>query len=222
MMQMLEAAGLPLLTDAKRPADPDNPRGFYEFEPVKRLATDASFLPRAVGRAVKVVAPLLPALPRSYDYRIVFVERPLAEVLASQHAMLVRLGADSSVMAEQAMAKAFERSLHRVKQWIAAEAGVRACFVSHAEMVESPERSARSVLRFLASDATSQDLFGHDLADAAGNTSIEMAVEVGSERIEDVDHAVERRRRLREDRTVERMASVSEQALYRQRGSDAT
>ena len=37
MMQILERAGIPLLTDGVRSADLDNPRGYHEFEPVKRL-----------------------------------------------------------------------------------------------------------------------------------------------------------------------------------------
>ena len=56
-MQMLEAAGVPILADDVRAPDEDNPKGYYELEAVKRLTEDASFLDEAVGRAVKVVAP---------------------------------------------------------------------------------------------------------------------------------------------------------------------
>ena len=35
MMQMLSAGGLPALTDDLREADESNPRGYFEFEPVK-------------------------------------------------------------------------------------------------------------------------------------------------------------------------------------------
>ena len=37
MMQMLAAGGLPALTDGERAADDSNPRGYFEYEPVKRL-----------------------------------------------------------------------------------------------------------------------------------------------------------------------------------------
>jgi hypothetical protein len=87
MMQMLEAAGLEIASDALRAADADNPRGYYELEAVKRIRDDDSFLGECVGRVVKIVAPLLPSLPEEYDYRIVFMERDLAEVLASQREM---------------------------------------------------------------------------------------------------------------------------------------
>ena len=36
MMKMLEAGGLPALTDNIRTADADNPKGYYEFERVKQ------------------------------------------------------------------------------------------------------------------------------------------------------------------------------------------
>ena len=62
-MQMLETAGVPLLADDLRSPDPDNPRGYYELAAVKGLAEDASFLDEAVGRGVKVVAPLVAKLP---------------------------------------------------------------------------------------------------------------------------------------------------------------
>ena len=44
MMQMLEAGGIPPLTDNLRAPDENNPRGYFEFEPVKRLRADQSWL----------------------------------------------------------------------------------------------------------------------------------------------------------------------------------
>src|SRR5437763_895686 len=94
MMQMLQAGGLLPLTDGLRPADESNPRGYFEYEPVKRLRTDRSWLPQARGHAVKVIHLLLRELPLdgSLAYRIVFMRRPIEEVLASQHALLQRAG----------------------------------------------------------------------------------------------------------------------------------
>ena len=59
MMQMLAAGGVPVLTDGVRAPDADNPRGYFEFEPVKRTKRDASWVAQARGKAVKVVYPLL-------------------------------------------------------------------------------------------------------------------------------------------------------------------
>src|SRR5512134_4034770 len=92
VMQMLVAGGVPILVDGARPADADNPRGYLEFAPVKRLREDASWLPRARGRAVKVVVPLVCDLPPSERYRVLLVERDVREVLASQRTMLAGRG----------------------------------------------------------------------------------------------------------------------------------
>jgi hypothetical protein len=150
MMQMLEAAGLEIATDGARKADPDNPRGYYELEAVKRLREDASFLPNAVGRVVKVVAPLLPSLPPEYDYRVVFMERDLDEVLASQRQMLERIGEQQGHADDAALARAFTRQLRRVKLWLDGQENVRSCFVSHRRTLTAPGEAAVVVAEFLA------------------------------------------------------------------------
>lgn len=75
MMQMLQAGGgrVALLTDEVRSRDEDNPRGYFEYEPVKRLQRDASWMAAAKGKAVKVVAPLLFYLPADYTYKVIFM-----------------------------------------------------------------------------------------------------------------------------------------------------
>ena len=63
LMQMLEAGGVEPLRDDTRPADAGNPRGYYEFEAVKRLRHDHEWLQGAEGKLVKIVTPLLSMLP---------------------------------------------------------------------------------------------------------------------------------------------------------------
>ena len=98
MMQMLAAGGCKILADTLRPPDASNPHGYFEFEPVKRLPLDSSWLPQARGQAVKVVAPLLRYLPLAagdgspLEYRVVFMRREWDEVAASQSRMLENLG----------------------------------------------------------------------------------------------------------------------------------
>jgi len=149
LMQMLEAAGWPLLVDGGRAPDADNPNGYFEFDPVKRLSRDASFLAQAEGRAVKIVAPLLRHLPDDYAYQVVFVERALDEVLASQAVMLRRQGAGPVAADDPALRRAFESSLIRAREWIDAAPDRKACFVSHAETLRDPEATARRVGDFL-------------------------------------------------------------------------
>ena len=76
MMKMLEAGGLAVITDGEREADTDNPRGYYEFERVKKLDKgDTAWVAQAEGRAIKVVSALLEHLPPAYDYRVLFMNR---------------------------------------------------------------------------------------------------------------------------------------------------
>ena len=92
IMQMLAAGGVPALTDGLRAADEDNPRGYFEYEPVKRMLKDAKWLDDAKGKAVKIVAPLLSGLAPGLACRVIFIERDLDEILASQGQMLIRRG----------------------------------------------------------------------------------------------------------------------------------
>ena len=94
MMQMLEAGGVKPLTDGKRVADVDNPKGYYEWEAIKQIGKQPELLDdEAVnGKAVKCVSMLLPRMPAKHDYKLIFMRRPIAEVLASRQAMITRLG----------------------------------------------------------------------------------------------------------------------------------
>ena len=90
MMQMLAAGGMPLLTDQEREADIDNPRGYCEWQPAKLLPKQPHRIDEAEGKAVKVISQLLLSLPLGRSNKLIFMERPLPEVLASQDQMLKR------------------------------------------------------------------------------------------------------------------------------------
>ena len=89
MMQMLQAGGLTVLSDGQRTADEDNPKGYLEWEQIKQLPKDPSLMAHAEGKVVKVISQLLLALPDGHDYRVIFMQRPLPEILKSQDEMLV-------------------------------------------------------------------------------------------------------------------------------------
>ena len=66
LMKMLEAGGMQVLTDSIREVDKDNPKGYYEFEKVKQIDHDKSWLEDAEGKVVKMVSQLLQHLPPDY------------------------------------------------------------------------------------------------------------------------------------------------------------
>ena len=92
MMQMLAAGGMSILSDGERRADVDNPRGYLEWERIKQLPKNPGCIAEAEGKAVKVISQLLLSLPAQHEYRVIFMQRPLPEVMASQDEMLRRRG----------------------------------------------------------------------------------------------------------------------------------
>lgn len=148
-MQMLAAGGHPVLEDADRPPDADNPRGYFEYTPVKSLRRDASWLERARGCAVKVIHALVPALPPGFDYRIVLVRRDLGEVLASQRVMLVRRGEPEWDLPEARLAAVLRAQLEELEAWVAACPRAELHAVDYAGTLADPAAVARRVDAFL-------------------------------------------------------------------------
>jgi hypothetical protein len=121
LMQMLAAGGMRFLSDGLREADEDNPRGYLEFEPVKNLLKDSKWLFEGAGKAVKIVAPLLAALPPGLACRVILSERDLDEVLDSQERMLVRRNQPLAATPERRrmLKDEYARTLDRVKAMLA-------------------------------------------------------------------------------------------------------
>ncbi len=147
MMRMIEAGGVPALTDGVRAADADNPLGYYEFEPVKRTKQDPSWVERARGRVVKMVHLLLTDLPAGYDYRVILMRRDPDEVIESQRKMLERAGRPSGDAA--ALKRVFAAQMDSVRRWLDAQPHVRYLEVSYNAMLAAPETEARRVAEFL-------------------------------------------------------------------------
>lgn len=150
MMKMLEAGGIPPVTDNLRTADEDNPKGYYEFERVKQLTKgDVEWLTDAPGKVVKVIAALLPHLPATYHYRVVFMQRDMTEVLASQRQMLIRRGEDPNKIPDEIIAKLFEKHLKQVNDWVAQQSNVERLDVNYNEMLKNPAPFIAQINAFL-------------------------------------------------------------------------
>ena len=149
MMRMLEAGGLPVAIDNHRPADEDNPHGYYEFEPAKRLREDASWLAPLNGKAVKIVYLLLYDLPRDHEYRVVLMHRRLDEVVASQRVMLQRQRKAAGPVPDAQLARMLSSDLQRLDGWIRQQENFRVLHVSYDDLLSHPEATAIAVERFL-------------------------------------------------------------------------
>jgi len=149
LMQMLKAGGLPVLTDGLRVADEDNPRGYFEWEPAKRLPREPELIRMAEGKAVKIVSSLLWALPPGYEYRVLYMERPLAEVAASQVAMIRRHGGAAPLEGE-ALVRALAAHQQQVLALVRQIPGVALCTVRYHDVLADPFQQARRIADFLA------------------------------------------------------------------------
>ena len=149
MMQMLNAGGLPVLSDGERKADTDNPRGYLEWERIKQLPKDPSLIAEAEGKVVKVISQLILSLPSDHEYRVVFMQRPLPEVLKSQDEMLRRRGASDSITDTSAIEEAFQRHLIEVNKWLAGKANVQVSRVHYHRVLREPKVVAEEIAAFL-------------------------------------------------------------------------
>jgi len=154
MMQMLEAGGIPVLSDALRPPDANNPRGYFELERVKRLhrEADTSWLASGHQKALKIVSHLLRHLPDHYSYRVIFMQRPLREIVASQNRMLDNLAQERGSVNEDRLLEAYDIHLAAVRSFLAS----RTCFstldVQYRDVLAEPVREALRIASFLGRD----------------------------------------------------------------------
>jgi hypothetical protein len=150
MMQMLAAGGIEPVTDGLRAPDEDNPEGYLEYEPVKDLedAADHRWLHDARGRAVKIIAFLLEHLPETHNYRVVFMNRKLDEVLASQATMLDRRG-ETDETEDARMRRLYIDLLARTRTMLSHRAHFEVHHARYPEVIADPLGNAREVSRFL-------------------------------------------------------------------------
>jgi hypothetical protein len=150
-MKMLHAGGLPVLTDGIRQADVSNPKGYYEFEPVKELdkGGDVAWLDDARGKAVKIISFLLTWLPETYEYKVLFMRRDLHEAMASQNTMLAHRGEVTDGSRDEQLMKLYGDHLDKVARFLSA----RRCFstlpVEYRDVIEDPRIAARRIRDFI-------------------------------------------------------------------------
>ena len=139
MMKMLAEGGLNIVTDAIRNADDDNPDGYFELETVK-LLPEGNFvwLQNATSKVVKVISPLLEYLPSEYSYKVIFMERELKEILASQKKMLSNRN-ESSKLDDSEMELQFQNHLAGVKAWLVRQANIEVLYLNFNSLIADPK-----------------------------------------------------------------------------------
>lgn len=151
MMSALRAGGMPLLVDGIREADANNPKGYYEFERVKKLPVgDTEWLKSAEGKGVKIISALLEYLPDAYDFRVIFMERDIDEILKSQKRMLARSGTDQGVsVSDEDMRRHFQAHLEEVQSLLTTRGWLKVIYVSYNQVLQNPIGEFQRVAKFL-------------------------------------------------------------------------
>lgn len=149
MMKMLAEGGLSAVTDSIRLADEDNPNGYFEFEPVKKLSEGQDqWLDGASGKIVKVISALLEHLPAQHRYKVLFMDREIKEILASQQKMLHRRG-EAPGSSDTEMETQFREHLRLTKYWLARQPNMDVLYVDYNQLVENPEAYGQRIADFI-------------------------------------------------------------------------
>ena len=96
-----------------------------------------------------MVSELLYNLPLDRKYKIVFMNRKMAEILASQKKMLGRKQVHNPDADDKEMTEIFNKHLEEIKSWLALQDNLDVLYVSYNDIIKNPEGIARKVNRFL-------------------------------------------------------------------------
>ena len=151
MMQMLDAGGLPPLTDGRREANEDNPRGYYEWEDIKKLPGNPALINAAKDKAVKIVTPLLPALPLRHRYKLLYMRRPIAEIVSSQLKMLERSGHATGLSAET-LTRQLQAHAIKTRKMLQQNKQVELLVIDYPALIADPAAVAGKVREFIGAE----------------------------------------------------------------------
>jgi hypothetical protein len=159
MMQMLAAAGVPVVTDSERKPDEDNPEGYYEWEPIKKVGRKPEILREAEGKVLKVISMLLPALPARNRYKVLFMDRPIEEVVASQRKMVKNRGNESVADAEKLTSMLSEHRAE-VLRGLSSAAAFELFVVDYPDLIRHPGKWVPRIVEFLGGVPDATAMYG--------------------------------------------------------------
>ncbi len=149
MMKILEAGGVEIVTDNIRQANEDNPHGYYEYEKVKEIKEDTSWLVETRGKAFKMISQLLFDLPSNESYKVIFMQRDMNEILASQRKMLERMGNNEGGISDEKMEQFFNKHLSKVMEWMEGRKYIDVLIVNYNEFMANPDEKIKLLNQFL-------------------------------------------------------------------------
>lgn len=158
MMEILEKGGMEVLTDKVRQADEDNPKGYYEYERVKGLPKDTTWLQDAKGKAVKVLGEQIKHLPEGYRYKVIFMERELDEVIESQEKMLIRKGKDPDEISKDELKSILSDYMSMLKKQISSHKDMDVIYLNYNDIMSLPKHVIESISVFLSDSLNAKEM----------------------------------------------------------------
>jgi len=149
MMQILQSMGIELLIDNKRQPDKSNPKGYFEYDLVKMIENDSTWINSAKGKAIKIVSPLLIYLPANYKYKIIFMERDFDEIIQSQERMLSEINPANSKVEPEILKRIFVKDSKKAKAWIKGQSNSEYLSISHSKLLKNPKSEIEKIKTFL-------------------------------------------------------------------------
>lgn len=149
VMKMLDAGGASVRTDNIRKADDDNPRGYFEYEKVKNLKNDSSWLKDMNGRVVKIISHLLYYLPLAFRYKVIFIQRDMQEILDSQRKMYLRLQKESDNIEDSVLKEKFNLHLKKIQNWIKKKQNIACLHVHYRKILDDALGESQKIQTFL-------------------------------------------------------------------------
>ncbi|MFO7798071.1 MAG: sulfotransferase, partial [Promethearchaeati archaeon] len=115
------------------------------LEAVKKLGKDNSCLKGETGKAVKVISHLLKFIPKNNEYKVIFMNRDINEVIKSQQKML----GDFEKKYPKVLMKAFDKEARSMKKWALDQENIKFLDLNYTDIINNPSREVNKIINFL-------------------------------------------------------------------------
>jgi hypothetical protein len=106
------------------------------------------------------IAALLEHLPPAYTDRVLFMQRKIDEILASQKQILVRYGKPNDQVSDEQLSEMYSNHLAKVNAWLDEQTNFSVIYLDYNAMLADPTKYARQVNQFLDNSLNPQEMAG--------------------------------------------------------------
>ena len=105
--------------------------------------------PAVEGRAIKCISMLLPKLPDHHRYKVIFMTRPIEEVIASQEKMKTRLGTTGATLEPEQLERGLHAHREETLKWLRQAPHIDLMEVEYPAFVRDPQSIVPQLVEFL-------------------------------------------------------------------------